>query len=646
MRRKRSKRRRRHTRSHRHTPVPAIEGSLYEPLPSQSSIRLITLHPGDFNDPIRCTLEVFELASVPPYEAISYVWGDPTPRNRLRCNGRRYLVGDNLYDAIRNVRLKDEPRVIWVDALCIDQANLGERSHQVLLMRDIYSRALRTLICLDIKPSVDSKELHWTVVAYEAILVIADWSERNRFERKWTGPKVFILLKSLSVAKFSVLRQALPLRLFSCKWFRRVWVIQEALLPPESIFIVDRQERRWETFGTACARIVEHWRNSAGSINPSSSTSLFQAYHIWQLLTRKRDGATLPLLVDRACFPYALATDPRDLIYSLLGVSKEQLLLEQQIESGSQGPVPLPDYKASMAEVFTDWTRYFIESQGNLEMLTLTSVIGRGSPLDLSFIPERLDGQPDEWTAKDASTPSWALRWHQLCLNNLYTDANSHVKPLGYRSSGSLALKLKPVLRRDAITPSGVKFDIVSWTGQVMYEGFDPEAQDYTMLHNFLSINAKLTSYPNGDTVQNVYAIVAAAGHHQRKCKGETSSPGEDMLAYLATASKRSPETTRMLDGIKDHAVLTAPYVDTVMHKCMYRRFFITEKGYLGLGPGHMEVGDQVTVLFGGNTPFILRKFEDHFKLTGESYIHGIMEGEVILLWEAGELEEQWFEIR
>ncbi|PMD31122.1 hypothetical protein L207DRAFT_385252, partial [Hyaloscypha variabilis F] len=60
------------------------------------------------------------------------------------------------------------------------------------------------------------------------------------------------------------------------------------------------------------------------------------------------------------------------------------------------------------------------------------------------------------------------------------------------------------------------------------------------------------------------------------------------------------------------------------------RRFFITEKGYLGLGPGHMEVGDQVTVLFGGKTPFILRKFEDHFKLIGESYIHGIMEGEVI----------------
>ncbi|KAE9380809.1 HET-domain-containing protein, partial [Stipitochalara longipes BDJ] len=151
MRAKWKKAKRRHHKSRRahHKALASVPtNSLYEPLPSKSSIRLITLHPGDFNDSIRCTLEVFELASVPSYEAISYVWGDPTPRNRIRCNGRRYLIGDNLNDTIRRVRSKDEPRVIWVDALCIDQVNLGERSHQVLLMRDVYSRTRRTLICL------------------------------------------------------------------------------------------------------------------------------------------------------------------------------------------------------------------------------------------------------------------------------------------------------------------------------------------------------------------------------------------------------------------------------------------------------------------------------------------------------------------
>ncbi|KAH8745035.1 hypothetical protein BGZ57DRAFT_742173, partial [Hyaloscypha finlandica] len=53
------------------------------------------------------------------------------------------------------------------------------------------------------------------------------------------------------------------------------------------------------------------------------------------------------------------------------------------------------------------------------------------------------------------------------------------------------------------------------------------------------------------------------------------------------------------------------------------RRFFFTEKGYLGLGPNKIEAQDQVCIIFGGKTPFILRKVEEHYKLIGEAYIHG-----------------------
>jgi hypothetical protein len=186
-------------------------------------------------------------------------------------------------------------------------------------------------------------------------------------------------------------------------------------------------------------------------------------------------------------------------------------------------------------------------------------------------------------------------------------------------------------------------FDTVSWTGQVMYpNSFYTETQDDPILHNFLSINAKLTSYPNGNVVQNAYAIVAAAGHLQEKPTKNTSSHGEDMISYFNGLTSVLKATSNTKNGTG----WGAAHVRQVISKCKYRRFFITEKGYLGLGPGYMELGDQVTILFGGETPFILRKFEDHFKLIGESYIHGIMEGEVIQLWEAGELEEQWFEIR
>jgi len=64
-------------------------------------------------------------------------------------------------------------------------------------------------------------------------------------------------------------------------------------------------------------------------------------------------------------------------------------------------------------------------------------------------------------------------------------------------------------------------------------------------------------------------------------------------------------------------------YVKVVELHCGYRRFFFTEKGYLGLGPNKIEAQDQVCIIFGGKTPFILRKVEEHYKLIGEAYIHG-----------------------
>ena len=193
-------------------------------------------------------------------------------------------------------------------------------------------------------------------------------------------------------------------------------------------------------------------------------------------------------------------------------------------------------------------------------------------------------------------------------------------------------------------------FDSVIWTGHVMdFESLYLKAPVDLIFHNYLSISAKMTSYPEGDTVQNAFAIVAATGYLQQKPTEENSTPGEDMMACFAlhsSAPRNTPDSAETLAHNTKPNSWSVAHVDHILSECMYRRFFITKKGYLGLGPGPMEVGDSVCVLFGGKTPFILRKEEDHFKLIGESYIHGIMEGEVIQQFEAGELEEQWFEIR
>jgi hypothetical protein len=71
--------------------------------------------------------------------------------------------------------------------------------------------------------------------------------------------------------------------------------------------------------------------------------------------------------------------------------------------------------------------------------------------------------------------------------------------------------------------------------------------------------------------------------------------------------------------------------VSNIARICRSRYFLITEREYLGLGPMTLEVGDIVCVLLGGNLPFILRRQgNDEYRLVGESYVHGLMDGEAI----------------
>ncbi|RFU78969.1 hypothetical protein TARUN_3273 [Trichoderma arundinaceum] len=74
------------------------------------------------------------------------------------------------------------------------------------------------------------------------------------------------------------------------------------------------------------------------------------------------------------------------------------------------------------------------------------------------------------------------------------------------------------------------------------------------------------------------------------------------------------------------------------------RRFFITKKGYFGLGPQKSEPGDRIVVLFGSGVPFVLRKCttvagKGAWRIVGECYVHGIMQGEVVKKWELGSAE-------
>ncbi len=123
-------------------------------LSSPRSIRLLTLLPSvDFQDALDTALTEAILDDVSnnqkDYEALSYVWGSRSGTEPIRCDSKQLLVTPNCESALRHLRLKAKSRVLWVDAICIDQGNgmssIDERNLQVALMGEIYKKATCTL---------------------------------------------------------------------------------------------------------------------------------------------------------------------------------------------------------------------------------------------------------------------------------------------------------------------------------------------------------------------------------------------------------------------------------------------------------------------------------------------------------------------
>ena len=121
----------------------------YTPFPDTNSIRLIFLgEAANVDDPLRCQLRIVSLDDLPPYEAISYAWGEPILSHQLLVDGQPLGITPSLFGALQRVRLTTSVRVLWADAVCINQRNIDERSQQVPLMRTIYHGASQVLIWL------------------------------------------------------------------------------------------------------------------------------------------------------------------------------------------------------------------------------------------------------------------------------------------------------------------------------------------------------------------------------------------------------------------------------------------------------------------------------------------------------------------
>jgi hypothetical protein len=252
----------------------------YEPLhPSDDSIRLLELEPADKQQPLSCRLIHVPFLNRPVYEALSYTWGPPEPTNSILINGTSMAIRQNLHDAFLALRNEHEPRVLWADAICIDQSSLEERERQVQFMDSIYQRAATVLIWLG---GADGM----TQTAFKSGLASLKENDRREY----------------------------------CSWvchhsyWTRLWIIQEVTLSRELRVCIGRSSGKWETFLENLSQYVERYEDLRHQISVIKNLDQKRK-------SRYSEKSCLEKLLED--FRYAKCQEPRDKIYGLLGLAND-----------------------------------------------------------------------------------------------------------------------------------------------------------------------------------------------------------------------------------------------------------------------------------------------------------------------------------
>ncbi|PSN60268.1 hypothetical protein BS50DRAFT_579418 [Corynespora cassiicola Philippines] len=148
----------------------------YQPFSRLREIRLVTILPDKPPTAIRGKLSHVDMNSNPHYECLSYAWGAGDGEEQITIDGFSFLVSSTLLVALEHLRHPSEARKMWIDAICINQTDIGERSQQVAIMQEIYQHATRVIVWLG--PPTESSEKAMAFLTTMA----ASW-ERYRSQR-------------------------------------------------------------------------------------------------------------------------------------------------------------------------------------------------------------------------------------------------------------------------------------------------------------------------------------------------------------------------------------------------------------------------------------------------------------------------------
>ena len=373
---------------------------VYRRLWAAGYTRLMHLEPALISStPIRFSFQHNHLlGSDTHYEAVSYTWGEPKLTYPLFVDDDTCIMAtSNLDRALRRLRHPTETRVLWVDAICINQSDDGEKAKQIPLMARIFRGASRVLGWLD-----------------------GGWEEErgmrmlNELSRKPRGVRsehelwqVSTKYVSESEWKQEFFRDTLFVRRFlNLAWFSRLWIVQEIVMNTDIVLICGTSEISWVRLITALDTLRNTLIPTMASIGHGKLEALLNITKLWRyhsMIAESQSNNELPdneesilAIVDK--FWSYECTDPRDRIFALYNMTSDiQATQSKQLVNAGLDPLQRiymdVDYSSDTRQVYQTFATACIASERAIPLLN--AVLSR------QYLPSS-----EDW-------PSWVPDWRK-----------------------------------------------------------------------------------------------------------------------------------------------------------------------------------------------------------------------------------------
>ncbi|KAE9379878.1 hypothetical protein N431DRAFT_121536 [Stipitochalara longipes BDJ] len=328
-------------------------------------------------------------------------------------------------------------KYFWIDQICINQSDKPERDSQVKLMGRLYSRAIRTLIWL----GDDGGNSHLALNLAEKI---ANLATREEDSNELPPPVTIRRHAATGLPLFNRPEWPALAQLLSVEWFRRIWVVQEAILSPQDALVLyGHSVHSWTRLRQAASWL---YRNAYEGL-PISDIP-FQVMNVDTFTqVQFQDTKWKMLAILDQTYNGFCATKPQDKLYGVLGLCAEF--------QGSQWPSILePNYELPTETVFRNVARFSIESSRNLAVLSLVCLGGR------------CDNGPS-WAPDLTGSPFYRGGMNEIFLEDDGTVGLRNRD--GYRACLGFPLQLEASADPDILALRGVQVDTVAFQMEENY---------------------------------------------------------------------------------------------------------------------------------------------------------------------------------